>query len=93
MASLTPLILTPLFTALLVLLVPGNYRVVVRALAVVGSGLTAWLAVLAFFGFHPGQEGLQFESTVPWIHVGTLELAYHVGADGLNIGLQKEEND
>jgi hypothetical protein len=71
MASLTPLILTPLFTALLVLLVPGNYRVVVRALAVVGSGLTAWLAVLAFFGFHPGQEGLQFESTVPWIHVGT----------------------
>jgi NADH-quinone oxidoreductase subunit M len=87
MASLTPLILTPLFTALLVLLVPGNYRVVVRALAVVGSGLTAWLAVLAFFGFHPGQEGLQFESTVPWIHVGTLELAYHVGADGLNIGL------
>jgi NADH-quinone oxidoreductase subunit M len=87
MASLTPVILLPIVTALLILLVPGNYRVIVRLLAVLGSGATAVLAALAFFGFEPGQAGFQFESLVPWVTVGKLSLAYHVGADGLNIGL------
>jgi len=87
MASLTSVILVPIVTALLILFVPGNYRVVVRTLAVIGSALTAWLATAAFFRFNPGQEGLQFESIIPWVTVGKLALAYHVGADGLNIGL------
>jgi NADH-quinone oxidoreductase subunit M len=87
MFSLTSAILVPVITALLILLVPGNYRVVIRALAVAGSALTALIATVLFFSFHPGAEGLQFESVIPWVNVGDLKLAYHVGADGLNIGL------
>ena len=87
MDSLSFVILLPLLSALLILLVPGNYRVIVRAIAVLGSGLTAWIAASLFFRFQPGHEGFQFESILPWISVGKLSLAYHVGADGLNIGL------
>ncbi|MSU31798.1 MAG: NADH-quinone oxidoreductase subunit M [Pedosphaera sp.] len=87
MDSLSSVILLPLLSAFLILLVPGNYRVIVRAIAVLGSGLTAWIAASLFFRFQPGHEGFQFESILPWISVGKLSLAYHVGADGLNIGL------
>ncbi|MFM7802972.1 MAG: proton-conducting transporter membrane subunit, partial [Verrucomicrobiota bacterium] len=87
MDSLTPVLLTPVVTALLLLLVPGNLRVVLRAVAIVGSALTAWTAIGLFSRFHPGEAGLQFESMVPWVTVGPMKLAYHVGADGLNIGL------
>ena len=87
MDSLTSVILTPVFTAVLLLLIPGNFRVVLRLAAILGSAWTAWTAVALFSRFHAGQEGLQFESLVPWVTVGSVNLAYHVGADGLNIGL------
>jgi len=87
MDSLTSVILTPVFTAVLLLLIPGNFRVVLRLAAILGSACTAWTAVSFFSRFHAGQEGLQFESLIPWVTVGPLNLSYHVGADGLNIGL------
>jgi len=87
MDSLTSVILTPVFTAVLLLLIPGNYRVVLRALDILGSAATAWAAAGQFARFQAGHGALQFESLVPWVTVGPLNVAYHVGADGLNIGL------
>lgn len=86
MSLLTTIVLSPLITALLVLLIPGSYRFVLRLVAIAGSAVTAILAVRLFFLYQPG-GGLQFEHQVPWLSHALLSLSYHVGADGLNVGL------
>lgn len=86
MSPLTTLVLLPLITALLVLLIPGSFRFIIRIVSIAGTGLTAILATRLFLQYQPG-GGLQFEQQVPWLNHAVLSLSYHVGADGLNIGL------
>jgi NADH-quinone oxidoreductase subunit M len=83
--SLTSLLLTPFIGTLLVLLVPGNYRVIVRLIALVTTAITAIAAILLFAAFKPGVAEFQFEHQAAWIPAAGL--SYHVGVDGLNIGL------
>jgi NADH-quinone oxidoreductase subunit M len=88
--SILPNILTwifcvPLVAALLLLLVPRNYRVIIRALAILATFISAALAVDMFCHFVPGASGFQFEQQIPW--VDSLGISYHVGVDGLNVGL------
>src|SRR5205085_1016795 len=45
----------------------------------------ALLAVKMFLLFKTGAGGYQFEQQVPW--VATLGISYHVGVDGINVGL------
>ncbi|HEX9046058.1 MAG TPA: NADH-quinone oxidoreductase subunit M, partial [Verrucomicrobiae bacterium] len=47
--------------------------------------ISAILAVKMFCQFVPGANGYQFEQQIPW--VTSLGISYHVGADGLNVGL------
>jgi len=68
--------------------VPRNYRVVIRALALLatfGSAVAAVLMFLKFNGAAAGPEGFKFEYQVPW--VTALGISYHVGVDGINVGL------
>jgi len=58
MDSLNSVILTPVFTAVLLLLIPGNFRVVLRLVAILGSASTAWTAISLFSRFEAGQAGL-----------------------------------
>ena len=83
--SLTSLLLTPFVGALLVLLVPGNYRVVVRLIALLATAVTAIEAIALFAAFQPGMADIQFEEQAAWIPAAGL--SYHLGVDGLNIGL------
>jgi NADH-quinone oxidoreductase subunit M len=84
-SPLTPLLLTPFVGALLIALVPGNYRVVHRAVALL-TGLVTLLQALAIFsGFEGSSAALQFEQITEWIP--SVGLNYHVGVDGLNTGL------
>lgn len=85
MSSLTTLLLTPFIGALLVLAVPGNYRVILRAIALLTGALTAIQAVVLFSGFEAGSAEMQFVQLAQWIP--SVGLNYHVGVDGLNIGL------
>jgi len=84
-SPLTPLLLTPLVGALLIALVPGNYRVVHRAVALLTGLLTLVQALVIFSGFEGGTAALQFEQLTEWIP--SVGLNYHVGVDGLNLGL------
>ena len=84
---ITSLLLTPLITALLVLCIPGTLRVPIRLVAVLGAALTAWKALWLFVATEPGMAGLQHEQLVPWAAVANFSIAYHVGVDGINIGL------
>src|SRR5579871_6298257 len=75
----------PLLAALALVFVPRNYRVIIRAIAILGTFISAVLAIKMFCHFVPGAPGYQFEEQVPW--VDSLGISYHVGVDGLNVGL------
>jgi NADH-quinone oxidoreductase subunit M len=84
MSLLTFILGCPLVAALALAFVPRNYRVVMRAAAVLATLISALLAVVMFARFH-ANAGFQFEQQIPW--VSALGISYHVGVDGLNVGL------
>ena len=71
--------------ALALVVVPRNYRVIIRAIAVLATFISAVLAVKMFCQFVPGTNGYQFEQQIPWVQ--SLGISYHVGVDGINVGL------
>lgn len=85
MSTLSLLILFPLLGALAVLLVPAQYRSAWRAIALGVTGVTVLVATVVFFEFRVGEAGYQWVAHTPWIP--SLGLSYHVGVDGLSVGL------
>ena len=85
MSPLTYIIGWPLFAAILLLLVPRNFRPVIRAVALFATLISALLALKMFLQFKAGTPGYQFEDQLAW--VTSLGISYHVGVDGINVGL------
>jgi NADH-quinone oxidoreductase subunit M len=88
MSILTYIAGWPLVAALLLLLIPGNYRVIIRAIAVLATFISMVLAIKMFVQFNGAPvdaEGYRFVQDIPW--VDSLGISYHVGVDGLNVGL------
>jgi len=85
MSILTYIAGWPLVAALALILVPRNYRVIIRTVAVLATFISMILAVKMFCLFKTGAAGFQFEQQIPW--VDSLGISYHVGVDGLNVGL------
>ncbi|MBM3878831.1 MAG: NADH-quinone oxidoreductase subunit M [Verrucomicrobia bacterium] len=85
MQSLSFIILCPLLAAGLIALVPRNYQVVFRSLALLSTLLSLLGAIRIFAGFDTGSAALQFEEQVAW--VDSLGISYHVAVDGINVGL------
>src|SRR5580692_12485212 len=78
----------PLLAALALIVVPRNYRVIIRAIAVLATLISAMLAVKMFCqyaGAPVDADGYRFVQQIPW--VTSLGISYHVGVDGLNVGL------
>src|SRR5271168_953486 len=88
MSILTYIAGWPLLAALLLVFVPGNYRVIVRAIAVLATFISMALAIEMFLHFNGApvdSDGYRFVQQIPW--VDSLGISYHVGVDGLNVGL------
>jgi NADH-quinone oxidoreductase subunit M len=88
MSTLTYIILWPLVMALLLSLVPRNYRFVMNIGAVVATFASMVLAIKMFWQFDntlTGAARYQFSQQVEWVK--SLGISYHVGVDGLNAGL------
>ncbi len=88
MSILTPIIFLPLATALALAFVPRNFRVVMRAAALAATLFSALLAIKMFLQFNAadvGATGYRFEQQIAW--VAELGISYHVGVDGINVGL------
>jgi NADH-quinone oxidoreductase subunit M len=88
MSTLTYIVGWPLLAAAALAFVPRNYRVIMRAVAVFATFVSACLAVkmfLQFNGVPANALGFRFEQQIPW--VPSLGLSYHVGVDGINVGL------
>ena len=92
---LTAILFIPLLAALAILFIPRDFRPIIRGVALLSTLLTAFLAVVLFLKFDPDfrpaadyvkQHGqFQFAQLLEWLPA--LGLNYHVGVDGLNIGL------
>jgi NADH-quinone oxidoreductase subunit M len=88
MSILTHIAGWPLLAALLLVFVPGNYRVIIRAIAVLATFISMVLAIKIFCQFGnaiPDADGYRFVQQIPWVE--SLGISYHVGVDGLNVGL------
>ncbi|MBU6409557.1 MAG: NADH-quinone oxidoreductase subunit M, partial [Verrucomicrobia bacterium] len=85
MSILTCIFGWPLLAALALVFIPRNYRVIIRGVALLATFISMVLAMIMFCHFVPGRAGYQFEQMTPW--VPALGINYHVGADGLNVGL------
>lgn len=83
---LTYIIFCPLLAALLVLFIPRNFRFIIRTIALVATFVSMAMAVKMFFwDFTTGFAFEQLQHKIPW--VTSLGINYHVGVDGINVGL------
>ena len=85
MSILTYIICWPFLAALALGFVPRNFRVVMRGVALSATLISALLALKIFVEFKTGAPGFQFEQQIPWVNA--LGISYHVGVDGINVGL------
>jgi NADH-quinone oxidoreductase subunit M len=85
MFTLSYLIAWPLLGALVLAFVPRTFTVVMRAVAVAATALSALLALKVFLQFNAGAVGYQFQHEFTWVR--SLGISYHVGVDGINVGL------
>ncbi len=85
MDSLTFIIFCPLIGAVLIALIPRSFEVLFRGIALGATGLSLAGALWIFWGFELGTARIQYEELVPWVY--SLGISYHLGVDGLNVGL------
>jgi NADH-quinone oxidoreductase subunit M len=85
MDTLSFIILCPLVGAVLIALIPRNFRVLFRAIALATTGLSLIGALRVFIGFELGTARIQYQEIIPWVY--SLGISYHLGVDGLNVGL------
>jgi len=85
MHTLNFIIFCPLLAAIALAFVPRSFRVIMRGVALGATAVSALLALKMFLQFHAGADGYQFEYQHAW--VAAVGISYHVGVDGINVGL------
>ncbi len=87
MSLLTTLILVPLMFALVIALIPRNYRFLIRVIALVAGSLTLANGLLLLWQYDGAAAvaGYKFNQQAAWLPA--LGISYHVGVDGINLGL------
>src|SRR3954447_22508249 len=84
---LTWIIGLPFAAALLAGFVPRNYRFVIRVIALTATLGSMLIALKLFWQFDAAEvsDGFRFQERLPWVQ--SLGISYHVGVDGINLGL------
>ena len=88
MSPLTWILLLPLLAAGVLVALPSSLKVVIRAVTVSVTAVVALVALQMMAGFDEapaGAGGYRFLQQIPW--VPSLGLSYHVGVDGVSLGL------
>jgi NADH-quinone oxidoreductase subunit M len=79
----------PLAGALLLCLIPRNYRLVMHLVGLIVTTVSMVLAIVMFWRYDTApmgpSPGFKFEYIQPWVE--SLGINYHVGVDGINVGL------
>lgn len=90
MHLLTSIIFCPLLAAVVLALIPRNYRFLMRLVSLFAMAITMVLGIVLFWRFDgasAGAGGYKFVHQITGWGVKTLGISYHVGVDGLNVGL------
>ena len=87
--SLTYIIGWPFVAALVLCLVPRNYRFVMRLVAIVATLISMLLAIKLFLLFghtKANADGYKFVHDIYWwgVHAAGIDFNYSVGVDGVN---------
>lgn len=85
MSILTYILGVPLVAAIVLAFVPRSFAVIMRFVAIAATLISAVLAIVMFSRFQVGAPGYQFEQQINWVQ--SLGISYHVGVDGINVGL------
>jgi NADH-quinone oxidoreductase subunit M len=87
MSPLTYIFAFPLLAAALMVLIPRNFRFMIRLLALVATLASMLVAIGVFYHFNTSLAGTgyQFEEKHSW--APSIGIGYHVGVDGINLGL------
>jgi NADH-quinone oxidoreductase subunit M len=87
MSPLTLIFILPLAAALVISIIPRNFKFVIRCVALLATFLSM-LAAVHMFSSYDGRAavlGYQFVEQHQW--APNLGISYHVGVDGINLGL------
>lgn len=88
---LTAIFLIPLLAALLALFIPRIYGWLAQFVALLATFTSMVLSLYLFFAFDgaPAVDGYKFDFATSWVdlHSIGLHIGYHVGVDGINLGL------
>ena len=90
MSIISFIVLLPLVAALLLCLVPRNYKTVVEAVAWLTTFIVMVLALIMFCHFNgapAGAGGYKFAAKIPGLGMESLGIACRFGVDGINVGL------
>ncbi len=87
MSPLTYIFCLPFLAALLIVAIPRNYKFVIRGVALLATlgSLAFALAMFCNYNTSPQIHGFHFDQQIPW--VTSMGISYHVGVDGINLGL------
>jgi len=82
---LSVIVFTPILTALILLMIPGERKNEIRVTALAASVIALALSVWVYFSYDIAQAGYQFIEKYDWLPA--LGISYHVGVDGINAPL------
>ena len=85
--ELTILIALPAVAAAVILLLPQSYEQNAKWVALAASVAILALSIQLFFGFDLDAEGYQYVVDEKWVDIGSFELRYALGVDGLSLPL------
>jgi NADH-quinone oxidoreductase subunit M len=77
----------PAAAAGVLLLFPRESPRALKRFAFASSLVVFLLALYPVYHMDPGQPGMQFEESVPWIRAGGYNISHHLGIDGISLFL------
>ncbi len=85
--ELTILVFLPIVAAAAVLLLPQRYESQAKYVALLAAIVTFAISVQMFFGLDTGRSGFQYVVRREWVNIGSFNLQYFMGVDGLSMPL------
>lgn len=82
---LSVIVFTPIVTGMIMFLVPGDRKNLIRWMALAAASLALGLSLWVYFSYDQAQGGYQFIEKVDWIP--QLGISYNVGVNGMNLPL------
>jgi NADH-quinone oxidoreductase subunit M len=85
--ELTFVTFLPVAAAAVIMLLPQRQEQLAKYVALLGSVAGFALSLAMFFRFEKGAEGFQFVERHEWVDIGSFNLQYFLGVDGLSMPL------